>query len=111
MEIQVNEDIRICSTDPLNYTVEKRRIVKSGPNAGKPQWDVLGYHGNLESCARALLRQHINLIKQEQAATIQDMLDLIEDWGSAICAACKVAAPILADRDASVKKARTPVVG
>ncbi len=110
IEIPLSEDLRICSPDPLNYTVERRRVVKSGPNAGKSQWDVLGYHGSLAAAASSALKNHSNALSDPEKVTeLKTLIEIIEEWGRAICTQCKIAAPKVAERDEMVKKPRQPI--
>jgi uncharacterized protein YaaR (DUF327 family) len=58
MIIQVNEDYRI-STDSLNITVEKKRIIKEDTKhlkAGDEVFDIIGFYGEFEHAYRALLK-------------------------------------------------------
>lgn len=101
IEIPLNDEIRICSPDPLNYTVEKKRVVKSGPNAGKVSWDVLGYHGSLDAAARSVLKSHANFFLKDPEAIkdLKSLVNAIDEGADLIARACAEAGPRIRARN------------
>lgn len=91
MIIPIIDGVRIAS-EPMNVTLEKRRITKEGPKAGTENWDVVGYYGDLRSCAFSLLTRHFDLLEGASGETIVDLKTLIDavDFGSDLIArACE----------------------
>lgn len=89
LEIRITEDVRICSPDPLNYTVEKRRVVQKGDNKGAVQWDVIGYHGRLWDALHSVLHRKINLlIDPASVKDLKTLLAAIDEAAFHIMSAC-----------------------
>ena len=60
MILKINEDYRI-STDSLNITVEKKRVIKEDTKsktlkAGDEVFDIIGFYGEFEHAYRALVK-------------------------------------------------------
>lgn len=107
--IQITEELRISSPDPLNFTVERRRIVEKGKNAGQEQWDTLGFYTTVKGAAESLIRGHLmQYLSPEHKEVVMDLKSLInavDEAADLISRACAEAAPKLANR-----AVRTPVI-
>lgn len=53
MTIKINEQWRI-ETEPLNYMLQKSRVIKEGKKEGQRVWDTIGYYPTLELAYKAL---------------------------------------------------------
>lgn len=103
--IPVTDNIRFASPDPNNYTLEQRRVVQSGPNKGKEQWDVLGYYGSLRGAAHALLKGHFSALLPDlgrEPKDLQTLIDAVDEGAALIARACETA-------ELRAKPARSPV--
>lgn len=92
MNIQVTSNIRITMDDPLNYTIEKKRVVQDGKNKGQEQWDTVGYYGGLRNAAQALLTRHFGLLAKEitAASDLKTLISAIDEGAYLIAQSCKI---------------------
>jgi hypothetical protein len=107
--IPILEHLRISSPDPMNFTVERRRIVEKGKNAGQEQWDTLGYFSSLGGAANSLLTGHLmDYLSPDHKEVVMDLkmvVSAIDEAADHIARSCAAAAPKLSSR-----VIRTPVV-
>ena len=85
--IQINENVRI-RPEENNYTLEQRRIIKEGKNAGQEVWSVVGYYGTLDQAANQLFLRHTDLLLPENVQDLKVLSLILEEVGAEIARAC-----------------------
>jgi len=78
--IQVTPAVRIARTDPHNWAVQKRVVVKE-----EEQWSAAGYYSNLDDALEALARKLLQskLADQDRVALL-DMAAAVREATEAI---------------------------
>ena len=52
MKIKIDDKHQIIS-DPMQYILQEKKIVKEGDNKGDEYWVTLGYHGTIEGALKS----------------------------------------------------------
>lgn len=77
--VQVYKDYYI-DADPLQYTLERKKVRESGENAGSDYFIVIGYFTRLDFLFNRLLEQvGRDAIMDENTKTVKDVLMLMKE--------------------------------
>lgn len=77
--VQVYKDYYI-DADPLQYTLERRKVTETGDNKGKEYFIVIGYYTRLDYLFNRLLEQvGRDAIMDENTKTLKDVLMLMKE--------------------------------
>jgi hypothetical protein len=88
MVIIISRGLRI-STDPNNFTVQKRMVVAKGKREGEVYWSDVGFYPTLQSAAQACITKA--LANADQTVTLQEVIAKVERMGARIAEACELA--------------------
>jgi hypothetical protein len=86
LRVHVEGDIYI-SGDRFGYTLEEKRVTKTGENAGKELYMAISHHGTIAGCCSGLLKKKIS---ESTATTLKELVSQIGQFEEEIKAAVKV---------------------
>lgn len=72
---------RLCRI-PDNWVVEQKRVVRSGKNKGKLQWDTVGYYATVDGAALRLLSEQI---ANSDATELRELIEATRVAQAAVC--------------------------
>lgn len=74
MRAHVENDLYI-SADGRQYTLERKRVIQSGDNAGDEVFTPIGYFSSLNGAVQAIAKLKIS---ESTATTLKELLEAVE---------------------------------
>jgi len=68
----IDEDYKLVS-DQYNWTLQKRRVIQSGENAGREDWDNISYHASIKQALVSYLERSLRMSDAESLKELQDI--------------------------------------
>jgi len=91
--IFITDSVRLHSDTPLNWTLEKKRIVsdEKSKRYGEVDWDSIGYYSSPKDAAQALLRRHLDLLlgDKKTVMTLKQLINAVDEGAELIAQACQ----------------------
>jgi hypothetical protein len=89
MIIVFSKTLRVEAEDGVNFTVQRKKVAKSGKHKGQVWWDTEGYHHTLEQAALRILQLAVHDPKVK--LTVSALLAALDKSTTVIAKACELA--------------------
>jgi hypothetical protein len=78
MKIELNDDWRI-KTDPCNFTIEERSVVKEGKTKGEEKWTAVGHYTSLDNALNGFLKHSMLRSDVDSLEGLKSLISSVRD--------------------------------